>query len=101
MVLLNFKSLWELCLVTGTVEFWAYTSSKFGFGHIDFIDSPGLASSQEADWKEQWWMHPCYFSGKEQILIPSSGSSIALRIADGAVLLSHWRMVAALQENIL
>lgn len=39
-VSLNLKCLWELCLVTGTAEFQAYTWRKLGFGHVDFINSP-------------------------------------------------------------
>jgi len=40
-------------------------------------------------------MHPHYFSGKEQTLIPSSGPPAMLSVADGAVLLSYQRMAGS------
>lgn len=42
MVSSNLKCLWELCLVTGTAEFQAYTWRKLRFGHTDFLDNSSV-----------------------------------------------------------
>lgn len=42
MVSSNLKGLWELCLVTGTAEFQAYTWRKLRFGHTDFINNSSV-----------------------------------------------------------